>query len=97
MGDGTAERVRLPHRRGSASDDRDHQRPPGLGNDTVAAVGELDEALEWLERARDPHDLRQGLGHFDRPLSGSRLTDPRRRGGRPAHGWRPLRPAGADG
>jgi hypothetical protein len=32
--------------------DRAHQRPPGVGDDTVAALGKLSEALECVEVAR---------------------------------------------
>jgi hypothetical protein len=32
--------------------DRDHRRPDGVSNATVAAVGKLTEALETVERAR---------------------------------------------
>jgi hypothetical protein len=52
--------------RPSAADDRQHQRPPGVSDETVAAVGKLSEALEWLERARGRlYDFHQMLGHLD--------------------------------
>ena len=47
------------------SDDR-HQRPDGVGDDTVAAVGKVTEALEWVERARGRlYDFHQMMGHAD--------------------------------
>lgn len=43
-----------------------HHRPSGTGDDTVAAVGRLTEALEWVERARGRlYDLHQMIGHAD--------------------------------
>ncbi|MDR6979177.1 hypothetical protein J2X68_005911 [Streptomyces sp. 3330] len=32
--------------------DRGHRRPPGVGDDTVEALGSLSKALETIERAR---------------------------------------------
>ena len=43
-----------------------HERPPGVDDATVAAVGKVSEALEWLERARGRlYDFHQMLGHLD--------------------------------
>lgn len=43
-----------------------HQRPPGVDDATVEAVGKVSEALEWLERARGRlYDFHQMLGHLD--------------------------------
>ena len=43
-----------------------HARPPGVDDATVAAVGKVSEALEWLERARGRlYDFHQMLGHLD--------------------------------
>ena len=48
-----------------AADDR-HRRPQGASDDTVAAVGKVSEALEWLERARGRlYDFHQMLGRTD--------------------------------
>lgn len=47
------------------SDDR-HRRPDGVDDDTVAAVGKVTEALEWVERARGRlYDFHQMMGHAD--------------------------------
>ncbi|MET0728716.1 MAG: hypothetical protein ABWZ76_10520 [Acidimicrobiales bacterium] len=52
-------------RDGPARDDA-HRRPDGVDDDTVAAVGKLSEAVEWLERARGRlYDFHQMLGHLD--------------------------------
>lgn len=49
-----------------AAIDAAHRRPPGVGDATVAAVGKVSEALEWLERARGRlYDVHQMLGHLD--------------------------------
>src|SRR4051794_2044886 len=40
----------MPDRDGS--EDRDHRRPDGMDDTTVAALGKLSEALETTERAR---------------------------------------------
>ena len=49
-----------------AAIDAAHRRPPGVGDATVAAVGKVSEALEWLERARGRlYDFHQMLGHLD--------------------------------
>jgi hypothetical protein len=49
-----------------AAPDPDHERPPGVDDATVAAVGKVSEALEWLERARGRlYDFHQMLGHLD--------------------------------
>lgn len=46
--------------------DERHRRPPGVDDDTVAAVGKVTEALEWVERARGRlYDFHQMLGHAD--------------------------------
>jgi hypothetical protein len=43
-----------------------HRRPDGVDDDTVAAVGKLSEALEWVERARGRlYDFHQMMGHAD--------------------------------
>ena len=42
------------------------RRPDGVDDDTVAAVGKLSEALEWIERARGRlYDFHQMMGHAD--------------------------------
>jgi hypothetical protein len=42
------------------------RRPAGVGDDVVAAVGKLSEALEWVERARGRlYDLHQMIGRAD--------------------------------
>jgi hypothetical protein len=52
--------------RPTAADDIEHHRPPGTSDETVAAVGKLSEAIEWLERARGRlYDFHQMLGHLD--------------------------------
>ncbi|HEX8581926.1 MAG TPA: hypothetical protein VF640_06350, partial [Acidimicrobiales bacterium] len=44
----------------------DHDRPPGVDDDTVAATGKLSEALEWVERARGRlYDFHQLMGRAD--------------------------------
>jgi hypothetical protein len=49
-----------------AAPDPAHQRPDGVDDATVAAVGKVSEALEWLERARGRlYDFHQMLGHLD--------------------------------
>jgi hypothetical protein len=46
--------------------DDPHRRPPGADDDTVAAVGKLTEALEWVERARGHlYEFHQLMGHAD--------------------------------
>lgn len=48
------------------SPDRSRRRPPGVADDTVEAVGQVTEALEWVERARgDLYDFHQKMGHAD--------------------------------
>jgi hypothetical protein len=43
-----------------------HQRPTGASDDTVAAVGKVSEALEWVERARGRlYDFHQMMGRAD--------------------------------
>jgi len=45
---------------------REHRRPDGVDDSTVAAVGKLSEALEWVERARGRlYDFHQMMGHAD--------------------------------
>ncbi len=42
------------------------RRPDGLDDDTVAAVGKVSEAMEWIERARGRlYDFHQMSGHAD--------------------------------
>lgn len=42
------------------------RRPDGLDDDTVAALGKLSEAMEWIERARGRlYDFHQMSGHAD--------------------------------
>ena len=42
------------------------RRPEGVADDTVAAVGKLSEAMEWVERARGRlYDFHQMMGHAD--------------------------------
>ena len=44
----------------------DDRRPDGVDDDTVAAVGKLGEAMEWVERARGRlYDFHQMMGHAD--------------------------------
>lgn len=46
--------------------DDPHNRPEGIDDETVAAVGKVTEALEWVERARgDLYNLHQKIGHAD--------------------------------
>jgi hypothetical protein len=46
--------------------DERHRRPDGVDDATVAAVGKVSEAVEWLERARGRlFDFHQMLGHLD--------------------------------
>ena len=46
--------------------DPEHQRPSGLDDETVAGVGKLTEALEWIERAKGRlFDFHQMIGHAD--------------------------------
>jgi len=43
-----------------------HDRPDGVADETVAAVGKLSEALEWVERARGRlYDFHQMMGRAD--------------------------------
>lgn len=43
-----------------------HRRPDGTSDETVAAVGKVSEALEWVERARGSlYDFHQRMGHAD--------------------------------
>ena len=52
------------------ADDEEHVRPEGVDDATVAAVGKLSEAVEWLERARGRlYDFHQMLGHLDFQMS----------------------------
>ena len=51
-------------------EDDEHMRPDGVDDATVAAVGKLSEAVEWLERARGRlYDFHQMLGHLDFQMS----------------------------
>jgi hypothetical protein len=53
-----------------AADDTAHHRPAGVDDATVAAVGKVSEALEWLERARGRlYDFHQMIGHLDFQMS----------------------------
>ena len=46
--------------------DDDHKPPAGVDDATIAAVGKLTEALEWIERARGRlYDFHQLIGHAD--------------------------------
>ena len=46
--------------------DDPHRRPDGVDDATVEAVGQLTEALEWVERARGHlYELHQLMGHAD--------------------------------
>ncbi|RRQ29174.1 hypothetical protein DK926_04640 [Rhodococcus sp. Eu-32] len=46
--------------------DKDHLRPEGADDDTIAAVGKVSEALEYVERARGHlYELHQLIGHAD--------------------------------
>jgi hypothetical protein len=46
------------------------RRPTGVDDATVAAVGKLTEALEWVERARGHlYEFHQLMGHADLTLS----------------------------
>jgi hypothetical protein len=50
--------------------DEMHRRPDGVDDATVAAVGKLSEAVEWLERARGQlYAFHQMLGHLDFQMS----------------------------
>lgn len=56
------------------NDDPSHERPDGLDDTTVAAVGKLTEALEWVERARGRlYDFHQLIGHADSMLDEAAL------------------------
>lgn len=49
---------------------RRNDRPDGVDDATVEAVGKLSEAIEWLERARgDLYAFHQMIGHLDFQLS----------------------------
>lgn len=50
----------------SGSDELLGRRPAGVADDTVAAVGSLSEALEYVERARGHlYSFHQLMGHAD--------------------------------
>ncbi len=50
----------------TASVDDAHARPPGTSDDTVEAVGQVSEALEYVERARGHlYSFHQLMGHAD--------------------------------
>ena len=54
---------------GRCVNDHAHERPDGLDDTSVAAVGKLTEALEWVERARGRlYDFHQMIGHADSML-----------------------------
>lgn len=45
------------------------RRPPGVSDETIAAVGKVSEALEWVERARGHlYSFHQLMGHADLTL-----------------------------
>jgi len=47
----------------------EHRRPPGVSDETVAALGKLSEAVEAVERARGHlYSFHQLTGHADRQL-----------------------------
>lgn len=49
--------------------DDPYARPEGVDDATVAAVGRMSEALEWVERARGRlYDAHQMIGHADELL-----------------------------
>ncbi|MDT5192759.1 MAG: hypothetical protein QOI28_5010, partial [Mycobacterium sp.] len=51
------------------TDDALTRRPAGAEDDTIEAVGQLSEALEFVERARgDLYSFHQLIGHADRIL-----------------------------
>ncbi|HWE54178.1 MAG TPA: hypothetical protein VG435_01625 [Acidimicrobiales bacterium] len=51
---------------GTGRDQINHDRPTGVDDATVAAVGKLSEAVELLERVRGRFfDLHQMVGHLD--------------------------------
>jgi hypothetical protein len=55
----------------NADDDRygPQRRPPGVGEDTIKAVGKVSEALEYVERARGHlYSFHQLIGHADLTL-----------------------------
>jgi hypothetical protein len=46
--------------------DEQHRRPDGVDDATVAGVGKLSEAVEWIERARGRlYDFHQLIGRAD--------------------------------
>ncbi len=50
----------------SEQPDSDHRRPDGADDETIAAVGKVSEALEYIERARGHlYELHQLIGHAD--------------------------------
>ncbi|WP_433392549.1 hypothetical protein [Micromonospora sp. KLBMP9576] len=52
-------------RHGDRPDER-HRRPAGVGDETVAALGKLSEALECVERVRGHlYSMHQLVGHAD--------------------------------
>jgi hypothetical protein len=52
------------------TDQASHDRPLGASDATVAAVGKVTEALEWVERARGHlYEFHQLMGHADSTLS----------------------------
>jgi hypothetical protein len=67
----------------SANEDSDGclgRRPAGVDDDTIAAVGKVSEALEWVERARGHlYSFHQLIGHADLTL-GEACDDLRKAG-----------------
>ena len=54
----------MPH--DTVPSDDDHRRPDGVDDATVEAVGQVSEALEWIERARGRlYDFHQMMGRAD--------------------------------
>ena len=52
--------------RGPTAIDDAHRRPEAATDETVAAVGKVTEAFEWIERARGAlYDFHQLIGHAD--------------------------------
>ena len=50
----------------SKSSDTDHERPAGVTDEMVDAIGKVSEALEWVERARGRlYDFHQMMGRAD--------------------------------
>jgi hypothetical protein len=61
-----------------------HERPAGVSDETVAAVGKLSESLEYLERAKGRlYDFHQLLGRVD--LLAAEAADELEAAGHPGH------------